>query len=440
MKKVNLLEDPVKKLFAGYLLPSISATMVTSIYILADTLMIGRGVGAIGIAALNILLPLFSLFFATGMLFGAGGGILLSVCKGKKDGLAANQYYTAAFIMAAVMSVIYTAFGHAFFLPITAFLGRNENMTPYVEEYGRILISGAPAFLFASFYQVFVRNDKAPRLAMTAVVSGGVLNIILDYVLMFPMQMGMKGAAAATVIGTSVTLFILLTHLVSKENTLKFVTGIRLKQAADVVKNGFSSFLLDMCNGIVIFIFNRQILSIAGELGVVVYGIISNSAYIASSVNNGISQAVQPILATNYGAGKKERLKEVRHLAERTACLSGVLFAATGLLVPALVTEAFVRPDKEILAMAVPAVRIYFLSFTAMGMNVLYTTWFQSVMEPANALKICLLRGIVLNSLLVFVLPLFMGVTGIWTVMPVTEVLTLASCRIMLKKQAFCRS
>jgi len=440
MKKVNLLEDPVKKLFAGYLLPSISATMVTSIYILADTLMIGRGVGAIGIAALNILLPLFSLFFATGMLFGAGGGILLSVCKGKKDGLAGNQYYTAAFIMAAVMSITYTVFGHAFFLPITAFLGRNENMTPYVEEYGRILISGAPAFLFASFYQVFVRNDKAPRLAMTAVVSGGVLNIILDYVLMFPMQMGMKGAAAATVIGSFVTLFILLTHLVSKENTLRFVTGICLKQAADVVKNGFSSFLLDMCNGIVTFLFNRQILSIAGELGVVVYGIISNSAYIASSVSNGISQAVQPILATNYGAGKKERLKEVRHLAEGTACLSGVLFAATGLLFPALVTEAFVRPDKDILAMAVPAVRIYFLSFAAMGLNVLYTTWFQSVMEPANALRICLLRGIVLNSLLVFVLPLYMGVTGIWTVMPLTEMLTLAACRIMLKKQAICRT
>ncbi len=440
MKKVNLLEDPVKKLFAGYLLPSISATMVTSIYILADTLMIGRGVGAIGIAALNILLPLFSLFFATGMLFGAGGGILLSVCKGKKDGLAGNQYYTAAFIMAAVMSIIYTVFGHAFFLPITAFLGRNENMTHYVKEYGRILISGAPAFLFASFYQVFVRNDKAPRLAMTAVVSGGVLNIILDYVLMFPMQMGMKGAAAATVIGSFVTLFILLTHLVSKENTLRFVTGIRLKQAADVVKNGFSSFLLDMCNGIVTFLFNRQILSIAGELGVVVYGIISNSAYIASSVSNGISQAVQPILATNYGAGKKERLKELRHLAEGTACLSGVLFAATGLLFPALVTEAFVRPDKDILAMAVPAVRIYFLSFAAMGLNVLYTTWFQSVMEPANALRICLLRGIVLNSLLVFVLPLYMGVTGIWTVMPLTEMLTLAACRIMLKKQAICRT
>ena len=341
--------------------------------------------------------------------------------------------------MAAVMSVFYTVLGHVFFLPVTAFLGRNENMTPYVEEYGRILISGAPAFLFASFYQVFVRNDKAPKLAMTAVVSGGVLNIILDYILMFPLKMGMAGAAAATVIGTCVTLLILLTHLVSKGNTLKFVTGFHLSQAVAVVKNGFSSFLLDMCNGIVTFLFNRQILSVAGELGVVVYGIISNSAYIASSVNNGISQAVQPILATNYGAGKKDRLKEVRHLAERTACFSGVLFAATGLLFPALVTEAFVRPEKEILAMSVPAIRIYFLSFAAMGLNVLYTTWFQSVMEPGNALKICLLRGIILNSILVFILPIFMGVTGIWMVMPVTEVLTFVMCRIMLKKQSFCR-
>ena len=115
MKQVNLLEDPVNKLFARYLLPSISATMVTSIYILADTLMIGRGVGAIGIAALNILLPLFSLFFATGMLFGAGGGILLSVSKGKMNDLAANQYYTAAFLMAVVMSTVLYSSGACVF-------------------------------------------------------------------------------------------------------------------------------------------------------------------------------------------------------------------------------------------------------------------------------------------------------------------------------------
>lgn len=435
MKQVNLLEDPVNKLFARYLLPSISATMVTSIYILADTLMIGRGVGAIGIAALNILLPLFSLFFATGMLFGAGGGILLSVSKGKMNDLAANQYYMSAFLMAVVMSAVYTVLGQVFFTPVTRFLGSNETMAPYVEEYGRILISGAPAFLFSSFYQVFVRNDKAPKIAMTAVVSGGVFNIILDYILIFSMKMGMAGAAAATVTGSALTLVILLTHLVSKENTLRFVAGAHIGQAAEVVKNGISSFLLDMCNGVVTFLFNRQILSIAGELGVVVYGIISNSSYIASSVNNGISQAVQPILATNFGAGKKERLTKVRQLAERTALISGAVFAVTGLLVPALVTEAFVKPDPEILAMAVPAVRIYFLSFAAMGMNVLYTTWFQSVMKPAAALKICLLRGIVLNSFLVFLFPVFMGITGVWAVMPVTEALTLVVCRIMLKKQ-----
>ncbi|MDK2966870.1 MATE family efflux transporter [Lacrimispora sp.] len=435
MKQVNLLEDPVNKLFARYLLPSISATMVTSIYILADTLMIGRGVGAIGIAALNILLPLFSLFFATGMLFGAGGGILLSVSKGKMNDLAANQYYTSAFLMTVVMSAVYTVLGQVFFTPVTRFLGSNETMAPYVEEYGRILISGAPAFLFSSFYQVFVRNDKAPKIAMTAVVSGGVFNIILDYILIFSMKMGMAGAAAATVTGSALTLVILLTHLVSKENTLRFVAGAQIGQAAEVVKNGISSFLLDMCNGVVTFLFNRQILSIAGELGVVVYGIISNSSYIASSVNNGISQAVQPILATNFGAGKKERLTKVRQLAERTALISGAVFAVTGLLVPALVTEAFVKPDPEILAMAVPAVRIYFLSFAAMGMNVLYTTWFQSVMKPAAALKICLLRGIVLNSFLVFLFPVFMGITGVWAVMPVTEALTLVVCRIMLKKQ-----
>ena len=183
------------------------------------------------------------------------------------------------------------------------------------------------------------------------------------------------------------------------------------------------------------FLFNRQLLVYVGDLGVVVYGIISNSALIVASISNGISQAVQPILATNYGAGRKERLKETRHLGEMAVTVSGVLFTGIGLLLPALVTAAFVKPTAEILAMSVPAVRIYFLSFFAMGFNILYSTYFQSVMKPGYSLFICMMRGMVLNAVLVFLLPIAFGVTGIWSVMPVTEFLTLFVCRFLLTAQ-----
>lgn len=435
MKQPDLLEDKISKLFFKYLAPSISATLVTSIYILADTVMIGRGVGAIGIAALNLLLPLFTVFYGTGMLFGVGGGVLLSISKGRGEEQAAREYFTAAVACAVMAGIVFVAGGNLFFDPVTKLLGRNDSMDAYVREYGGVLVTGAPIFLFSSMLQAFVRNDKAPKLSMCAVIAGGVSNVILDYIFIFPMGMGMAGGAIASVIGTALTLVILLTHFVSPANTLKLVGVFRWKKAGEIVINGLASFLLELSNGVVMFLFNRQLLSYVGDLGVVVYGIISNSALIVASISNGISQAAQPLLATNYGAGKKNRVLETRRFALITAGIAGTLFMAVGILLPVPVTNAFVVPTEEILAMSVPAVRIYFLSFTVMGINILFSTYFQSVMKPGYSLMICLMRGLILNGVLVFLLPILFGVNGIWMTMPATEILALLFCIMLNRKQ-----
>ncbi len=430
----DLLHDDVNRLFYKYLIPSISATLVTSIYILADTVMIGRGVGSLGIAALNILLPLFSLFFATGMMFGVGGSVLFSFAKGRKDDRDAREHFTAAFAGVVLMAVFYEVFCNLFFDQLTALLGRNEAMDGLVREYGRILVAGAPVFLLSSFLQAFVRNDKAPKTAMAAVIAGGVSNVFLDYLFIFPMGMGMAGGAVATVIGSVITVGILCTHFFSPHNSLKLTRNFKIRYIWEAVINGISSFVVDMANGIVIFLFNRQLLAYVGDLGVVVYGIISNSALIVNSVCNGISQAAQPIMAVNYGAGQNGRVEQTKKLGSICALAVGSIFTVVGILCTGLIIRIFVVPTEEIVEMAVPAVRIYFLAFLLMGMNLLNTTYFQSVHRPGNALTLSLLRGVVFNAALVFLLPLFMGVTGIWTTMPVTEVLTFLVGNALLKK------
>lgn len=435
MRQANLLEEPVKRLFIKYLAPSISATLVTSIYILADTVMIGRGVGAIGVAALNLILPMFNLLFGTGIMFGVGGGVLLSVAKGKRNEREANQYFTVALISALVMSLLYMVVFLMFFDPVSRFLGSNETMKPYVDEYGFAICLGAPVFLMSSFLQAFVRNDKAPHRAMAAVISGGVCNVVLDYIFIFPLEMGMAGAAIASVIGTSVTIVILTTHFFSPANTLKLSRGGSLRMAWRVALSGSSSFLIEMANGVIIFLFNIQLLRYVGDMGVVVYGIISNSALIVNSICNGVGQALQPIVAVNFGAGKKERVRETRRWGLLTAGIFGLLFMACGFLFPELLTEIFVKGTDEILAMSLPAVRIYFISFSMMGINILLGTYFQSVMKPSGALAICLLRGLVLSGSLVFLLPSLFGVTGIWMTMVVTETVTLL-VGIMLSRRA----
>lgn len=432
-KKLDLCRDQVTSVFFQFLIPSIGATLVNSIYILGDTILVGRGVGSMGIAALNLLLPVFSLFFATGMMFGVGGSVLFSFDKGRKDEAAAREHFSAALVGTVIMAIFYEIVCGLYFDPITAFLGRNEAMDEMVRSYGRILTAGCPVFLLSSFLQAFVRNDRAPKVAMAAVITGGVSNVILDYIFMFPMKMGMAGGALATVLGSVITVAILLSHFFSS-NTLKFTRHFRLKAIGEVAVNGLSSFILDLSSGVVILLFNRQLLYWVGDMGVMVYGIVSNSVLMVNSISNGISQASQPLMAVNNGAGLQERVNQTFRLARRFSVGTGIFFTALGLLAPAFVVRVFVLPTPEILAMAVPAVRIYFLAFLTTGINLLLATYFQSVLMPGCALVLSLCRGVIFSGILVYLLPLLVGVDGIWAAMPVAEFLALI-LGILMKKR-----
>ena len=176
MKQLNLLEAPVEKVFLSYLVPSVSATLVTSIYILADTMMIGRGIGAPGIAALNILLPLYSLYYGIGMMCGIGGSVLFGFSRGSGREAEARRYFTTGLIMVVAAAAAALIGGHVFFDPLTRLLGSTDSMEAYMVPYGRVLMTGAPVFMLSSFLQAFVRNDGAPKLAMAGVISGGVTN------------------------------------------------------------------------------------------------------------------------------------------------------------------------------------------------------------------------------------------------------------------------
>ncbi|SHM58257.1 putative efflux protein, MATE family [Anaerosporobacter mobilis DSM 15930] len=427
MKQTDLLNDNVKKLFFRYLIPSVSATLVTSIYVLADTIFIGKGISDTAVAALNIIIPLFSLYFGMGLLFGVGGSVLLSVAKGQGDEKKANTYFTVAFIANGITSLIFLIINLVAFDQIAYLLGASETTIGYIREYGMYFIWGIPFFCFSSFLQAFVRNDKAPKLSMIAVISGGVINIIIDYVFIYIFDMGMGGASLATVLGSVVSCLILSTHFLSKSNTLHLVKqGLQLRYFGDVTKNGFSSFLIEMSSGIVIFIFNNRVLHYIGDVGVTVYSIISNTAIIVSSLSNGISQAAQPLLALNYGAGKYDRINQVKRLGLGFSFATGIVFAVVGFCFPEFVVGLFIHPSKEVQELAPMAIQIYFISFILMVPNIFYSNYFQSTLQPIYALIICVLRGLILSGVLVYILPTILGVKGIWMTMIFVECITLA--------------
>ena len=433
---VDLLKDSPQKLFLKYLVPSVSATMVTSIYILADSIMIGKGIGELAIAALNIILPLFNIFFGTGALFGIGGAVLFSVSMGNGDPDRAKRYFTLATLFTAAFALCYLVVGNVFLEPILTFLGATDLTWHYAYDYARWLMVGAPVFAFSMLLQSFVRNDKNPKLAMVAVIAGGVLNTFLDWLFIYPMQLGMTGAIVASVIGTGVTCLILCLHFFRKECNLRFsFKKLRSRYSKEIVQYGASSFLTELSGGVLIFVLNQQALLYAGELGVTVYSVLTNSAYIVNAFSNGIAQAAQPIIATNFGAKAQDRIDALKGIGLRTALIAGCTFAALGLLFPQAVVYIFVHPTEAILELAPMAVRIYFIGFIGAALNIFFTSYFQATLQPSKALTVCMLRGLILSALFAYTLPLVLDIIGIWASILLAEFITLGIAVAMDRKK-----
>ena len=435
MQTNDLLNGSVSKIFFRYLIPAIMANMVTSIYILADTIIIGKGLGATAMAALNIILPLFNIFFGVGLLFGVGGSVLMSIARGYGDYKLGQTYFTLSVMLNAITCFILTVVLWNFMDPVMHFLGATDATMPYIKDYAPYVILGLSAFSFSSLLQTFVRNDGAPKLSMIAVVSGGVLNIILDIVFVFPLELGMSGASIASVLGSLCTVCILLLHFCSKSNGLRFtLQGFSWSRIGKIFQNGFTSFLVETTAGIVMFVFNIELLKYAGDIGVSMYGVICNTAIIVICLCNGINQAAQPILSTNHGAGQTKRIAQVRKLGIQTALVICAIPTLLGLLVPKLFTYIFLNPNEELLKMTPLAIRIYFIGFLAMGINMFVVGYFQSTAKPGLSLLICLLRGCVLSIVFVSILAPLLKIVGIWTAVPLAEFVTLIVSIISIKK------
>lgn len=426
MNTQDFLNKPVKQVFMRYLIPSVFATMVTSIYVLADTIIVGKGIGTIAVAALNIVLPLYNIFFGLGLLFGVGGSVLMSILRGEGDEKGSNAYFSTSLVAMCVLLALSLAFFTAFMEKIALVFGGTPETMPYIMDYMPYIVWGMGLFFFSSYLQTFIRNDGAPRLAMYAVVSGGVANIILDYIFVYNFNMGMAGAAIATVMGSGLTVVILLTHFFTKKNNLHFsLKGVRPSFIKNIILNGFASFLIEVASGVTIFVFNIQLLKYAGNTGVSVYSIISNTSIVVVCLCKGINQAAQPLLSTNYGAGLYERTDKIRSLAVKVSIIICAVPVILGLVVPDFFTYIFINPDSAILSMSASAIRIYFVGFMMLGINMVFICYFQAILKNGYSMIICLMRGLILVVAFAYIFPLFMDVTGIWLAVPAAETITM---------------
>ena len=431
----EFIKRPVREIFFRYLIPAICGTMVTSIYVLADTIIVGKRLGETALAALNIALPIYNVFFGLGLLCGVGGSVLMSICRGKGRKEEGNACFSAALLLNLGLFLICLIPCTVFMEDLAWFLGGTQETMPYIMDYIPYIIWGMGTYFCSSFLQTFIRNDGAPKLAMCGVIAGGVINIILDIVFVFPMDMGMAGAAIATVIGSGTTVAILCTHFFSKKNQLRFsLKGFRPVFVGRIFANGFTSFVIEAASGFTIFFFNLQLIRYLGNTGVTVYGVISNTALVVICLCKGVEQAAQPILSINHGAGQRERILKVQSLSLRTSLVICAVPVILGLAVPNFFTRIFLTPGEEILHLAAPAVRIYFTGFLFLGVNMVFICYFQAVAKSVQSLTLCLMRGCVLVIAFAWALPLAFGSTGIWLAFPAAELVTMGTGLLLYRR------
>ena len=397
-----------------------------SCYILADVFFIARGIGADALAALNLTLPAYNLMNGIGLMIGMGGAARYSLSSTRPDSDTHRTAFTHALLLAALCALFFSFAGAFCSEEISAILGADHDTIGYASDYIRILLLFSPLFLGNNLLLCFVRNDGAPRLSMAGMLIGSLANIVLDYIFLYPMNMGMKGAALATVLGSSLTVVILCTHFFTKKNQLKFtLKGFHPSFLQKIIANGFTSFVIEAASGFTIFIFNLQLIRYLGNTGVSVYGIICNTALVVICLCKGIEQAAQPILSINHGAGLSSRILKVQSLSLKTSVIICTLPVLLGLFVPNLFTYIFLEPTSKILTLAAPAIRIYFTGFLFLGINMVFICYFQSVAKSVQSLSLCLLRGCILVVAFVYILPVFFGSTGIWLAFPAAEFLTM---------------
>ncbi len=434
-EKSDLLDGNIKKTFFRYLISSVGGMLGISLYILGDTMIVGRGIGSVGLAALNVSIPINNVFNGMGLLFGIGGSTALSIDKGRRDSKSLNDIFSKSMIMAFTVGVILTLIRIFFLDELADILGASDVTLSMVKDYLGVIMSFSIAFLLNVCLTVFVRNDGAPRLAMAAMLTGSFLNLILDYIFVFKFKWGMAGAAFATGLSPIVGLTILSFHFIRRKNTIKFIIPkSNWKIVRRIVSNGGSSFIVELSAGIVIFVFNLSLARITGDIGISAYSIIANLSLIFAAIFTGVGQAIQPIVSYNYGADRMDRVYETVKFSIYTSLGLGILFYSLGLFFPKFLVFVFIDADAELLAMTVRGIRLYFLAFIFMGLNIVLTSYIQSKEHARVSLIISLTRGFVFIVIILAILPRIIGIDGVWLTLPIVEVMTTILAIIQFKK------
>lgn len=423
MNDLKCLKD-----FAKYSSLNILGMIGLSCYILADTFFISKGLGADGLTALNLAIPIYSFINGSGLMLGIGGATKYSILKSQKKTDRANQVFTNAVLSALLLSAAFSAAGVFLSGTITTILGADETIFQMCRTYLQVIMVFAPMFMLNNVFLCFVRNDGAPQLSMAAMIGGSFSNIFFDYVFIFPCNMGILGAVLATALAPMISMLILSRFLFKRKNHFHmahFKLSFRL--ITDIVSGGLPSFITEMSSGIVIIVFNIIILRLQGNTGVAAYGIIANLSLVVISIYTGLAQGIQPLISRNYGSGRTADSKLLLRYALISVAVGSVIIYAGVFFGAASIAGVFNSEHNILLEhIAVAGLKIYFTGCIFAGFNIILSIYFTSTEYAHPAHIISFLRGFLIVIPAAFLLSSLGGLIGVWCVFPFTELVVSA--------------
>lgn len=410
-------------LFAKYTSLNVIGMIGMSVYILADTFFIANGVGANGLTALNLALPIFNLVNGTGLMLAMGGATKYNVCKSRGDSHGMDSAFVNTMYAAAFFSAVYMLCGALFSVKIASALGANSEVLQSTAIYLKVIMLFSPAFICNNIAISFVRNDGAPALSTAAMTVGSLSNIVMDYVFVYPLAMGIFGAVLATGFSPCISMLISSSHKIRGKNGFHFRRmAPSFKVIGNVAALGVPSLITELSVGIVILVFNMIILRLAGNIGVAAYGVISNMSLVVVSVYTGVAQGMQPLSSRAHGEGN---FKSARKFF-KYACVTAVAGAAV--IYPLLacfanpITSVFNSENNATLQqIAVQGLRFYYIATPFLGFNVVLTVFLTSVENPRPAQALSILRGIAVIVPVAFALSAAFGMAGVWCSFPASE-------------------
>lgn len=430
MKEKNSLIRTILR----YSIPSVISMWMFTIYTMVDGIFIGKYVGPLGLAGVNITMPLINFTFAVGIMIAVGSSTMIAIHFGEGDWTAGNKIFTTATLSLATFEIILSVLITIFIEPIIHFLGGSGVLFPYVKDYMSVVILFCTCYMVGYALEIYIKVDGNPVYPAICVMTGGIVNIFLDYLFVAVYPYGIKGAAFATGMSQLTSTSMLLFYILFKTKKIKFIKlKYSFKDLLKISKIGFAEFLAEVSTGIAIFIFNIVLIKELGEKGVSAFGIIGYISSFVVMTMIGFSQGIQPIVSFNLGAKKYTNVIKTLKISLLMIITTGIVFYGSINIFSEKIISTFLN-DIETFKMTKYALAVYSFAYIINGLNIVTAGYFTAVKKVKISTTITILRGVILIGIFLIVLPRLFGTVGIWWSVPAAELVTLISSIYFIKK------